>query len=273
MMNKFVFITVNYNGSDFTKKYLESINDLILNDNDIVEIVVVDNCSDLSEYAKLSGYCDKYHKKLNVIRLVENVGYFKGLNQGLARVQNTDDSVIIVGNNDLTFNADFISNLKKIDFDDDVLVIAPNIITKDGRKQNPHVVKAVPRIEKIKAKIYFSNYFVGQFFRLINQSIKTFLPRKTKSYDYGKMKIKRGIGACYVLTKNFFKYFDRLDDRVFLWGEEALLSNQLEEVNGTTLYDPTIKIIHHENAAVKFVNSRARYNITKNSYKIYCKYL
>jgi GT2 family glycosyltransferase len=87
------------------------------------------------------------------------------------------------------------------------------------------------------------------------------------------MRIKRGIGACYVLTPRFFDHHKKLDDRVFLWGEEALLSNQVESVGGCTLYDPEIKITHCESASVRFIEKRARYEIVKASYKIYKKFL
>ena len=87
------------------------------------------------------------------------------------------------------------------------------------------------------------------------------------------MKIKRGIGACYVLTPCFFQHYQRLDDRVFLWGEEALLSHQVESAGGSTLYDPSIRVIHCESASVRFIQKRERYEIVKASYKIYKPYL
>jgi GT2 family glycosyltransferase len=160
------------------------------------------------------------------------------------------------------------------------LVIAPNIVTLEGRRQNPHVIANVPILELIKARIYFSNYYVAQASSLINGALR-WLRRKIRSGSInlrpapepGRMKIKRGIGACYVLTPYFFHHHQRLDDRVFLWGEEALLSHQVESVGGTTLYDPFIKITHCESASVRFIDKRERYEIVRTSYKIYRPHL
>lgn len=272
-MNKFFFIAVNYNGLEFTKQYIESIKNIAKDTTDSVQIVIVDNNSNKSDKTSLTEL-KKNVADLEVILLSENIGYFPALNKGIEFVKKDKDTMMIIGNNDLTFSMDFITNLKKIDYSTDSLVIAPNIITKQGRQQNPHVVKEVSGIEKIKSEIYYSNYYIGQVLRFFNQSIKKVLNKKPQlKNSYGQMKIKRGIGACYILTPNFFNHFALLDDRVFMWGEEALLSNQIESVGGFTLYDPTIKIIHHESASVSNIQSKKKYHMIKKSYKVYKKYL
>lgn len=270
---RYNFIAVNYNGSDFTKEYIDSVNKIITAPEDNIHIIIVDNASNENDKVILTTFERKYNN-LEIIFSSVNLGYFKGLNKGIESIKEVEDSIIIVGNNDLTFNRSFIENLKRIEYAEDVLVIAPNIITKDGRQQNPHVIKKVPRIEKIKVALYNSNYYVGQAFGFVNQKIKK-LRNKPVSLknNCGQMKIKRGIGACYILTPNFFKHYTRLDDRVFMWGEEALLSNQVESVGGATLYDPTIIITHHESASVKNIQSKKKYYIIRESYKIYRKYL
>ncbi len=270
---KYYFVAVNYNGSDFTKEYIDSVSTIITAPQDEIHIIIVDNASNEYDRAKLASVESQYNN-LEIIFSSENLGYFKGLNKGIESIKEYKDSIIIVGNNDLTFDRSFIENLKRIDYAEDVLVIAPNIITKDGRQQNPHVIKEVPRIEKIKVALYNSNYYVGQAFRFVNQKIKKLrnkpVPLKN---NCGRMKIKRGIGACYILTPNFFEHYTKLDDRVFMWGEEALLSNQVESVGGSTLYDPTIIITHHESASVKSIQSKKKYYMVKESYKVYKRYL
>lgn len=272
-MNRYVFIAVNYNGSSFTRDYIDSVNEIIVDKTDKVEIIIVDNKSEPKDLETLEVYCKKIDN-VRIIKLNKNLGYFKGLNQGIKNTNKNRHTMLIVGNNDLTFDKNFIRNLKEIKYEEDVLVIAPNIVTKEGRQQNPHVVDRVSNIQKLKAKIYFSNYYIGQTLRLINQTIKRVVKRPViLQNNYKQMKIKRGIGACYILTPNFFNYFDVLDDRVFMWGEEALLSNQIESVGGTTLYDPTILIKHHESASVSSIQSKKKYYMVKESYKVYKRYL
>lgn len=272
---KFIFIAVNYNGFSHTKNYLNSIRELNSEKNDVVQTIIVDNNSSPQDVKAVRDYIYASNNEILVERSL-NDGYFKGLNVGIKKCVKSEYTYIIVGNNDLIFDEDFIINLKKVSLTGDIQVIAPNVVTLDGRRQNPHVLTKVSEQEKIKARIYFSNYYIGQIVRFISTAFKSLLHRKRSIQlqpEYGQMKIKRGIGASYVLTPAFFKSHDQLDDRVFLWGEEALLSNQVESTGGATLYVPTLRVTHCESASVKFIESRKRYDIVQASYKIYRPYL
>lgn len=275
----FVFIAVNYNGAAHTENYLQSLQEMTLPNGDKLEAIIVDNKSADEDLEKVQTSVAR-RPFARLIAQDHNPGYFRGLNAGIESCPKNDDTSFIVGNNDLKFATDFLVNLKEIPYEKDVLVIAPNITTLSGRRQNPHVVKKVPTSELVKTRIYFSNYYIGQTARLINQALASWIHKmrpisshQTHAPEPGRMKIKRGIGACYVLTPHFFHHYQRLDDRVFLWGEEALLSHQVESVGGCTLYDPSIKITHCESASVRFIQKRERYEIVKASYKIYKPYL
>lgn len=276
---RFVFIAVNYNGSIHTENYLQSLQELILPEGDKLEAIVVDNKSTPDDLARVRESVSQ-RAFARLIPQDENPGYFKGLNAGIDTCEKDEDTLLVVGNNDLKFAQDFLLRLREISIAKDILVIAPNITTLDGRRQNPHVLKEVPLSELLMTRVYFSNYYIGQTGRYVNRSLRAFLkkfrtdqPKKAAAPEPGQMKIKRGIGACYILTPFFFKHHQRLDDRVFLWGEEALLSHQVESVGGYTLYDPNIKITHCESASVRHIEKRERYEIVKASYKIYRKYL
>ena len=276
---KFVFIAVNYNGSLYTENYLQSLEQLTLPGGDVLEAVIVDNKSSDADLASVQNSVAK-RQFARLIAQDYNPGYFPGLNAGIETCLKSEETILIVGNNDLEFEPDFLVRLKEIPFEEDMLVIAPNITTIDGRRQNPHVVNKVGALERIKNSIYFSNYYVAQTGRycmdVLRYLIRTFQPEVARGNPIdspGRMKIKRGIGACYILTPMFFHHYDRLDDRVFLWGEEALLTNQVESVGGCTLYDPLLKVKHCESASVRFIQNRDRYEILRASYKIYKKYL
>lgn len=273
MRDKFYFIAVNYNGYEYSKQYIESIQKLELTENSEVKIIIVDNKSNKDELNILESYCEKL-SNVYLIKNHINLGYFGGLNEGIKKVVPTKNTIVIIGNNDLTFEKDFLLNLKLTEYDEDVLVLAPNIITRDGVHQNPHIVKSYSRLNKIKNKIYYSSYYIGKSFHFIYNNIKKIfvsdLPVKEHNH---KMYIRTGIGACYILTKNFFNHFEKLDDSVFMWGEEAVFANQIESVNGKMLYDNTLIVKHYESASVKKIQSKERYKINQKSYKIYKKYL
>jgi GT2 family glycosyltransferase len=276
---QFTFIAVNFNGAEHTANYLKSLAKMSIPQGDAVEAIIVDNNSADDDLERVKRAIDQT-PGARLVALDHNPGYFKGLNEGIAACHRDEHTMLIVGNNDLIFDTQFVSNLKNIEFDDDVMVIAPDVTTLDGRRQNPHVLHRVSTLAKIKARIYYSNYYVARAGKLVSDAARSLtralLPKSSTqkcSAAPGQMRIKRGIGACYVLTPNFFRHYQRLDDRVFLWGEEALLSHQIDIVNGSTLYSPSIKVIHCESASVGSMGNRNRYEIVRSSYRIYREYL
>ncbi len=267
---EYYFVTVSYNNSNYTIKYLDSIERLKKQDY-VVKVIIVDNASKMEDFRKIENdVLNRVNTKL--IRNKDNLGYFKALNVGISTIQN-NKALYIIGNNDIEFDENFLLKLNNIEYDDDVLVLAPNVITRDGFHQNPHLVNRVSKFRKTGYYIYFSNYYFGQLIYWIAQRFKK--PRSTqpdKAWNCKKV-IHMGIGACYVLTENFFKYYNVLDDRVFLWGEEALLAGQVTNVNGKILYDPSIVVYHNENSSVLAIPTKQAYRIAKQSYRIYSRYL
>lgn len=270
-IKKYIFVTVNYNNHLYTLKYVESIRKLSAHSS-AVEIIIVDNNSIPSDYHALE-VAVKEVCGITLLRGEKNIGYFGGLNRGLDQIQDKFGKIIIVGNNDLEFEAGFLSHLEKIIYDDKTFALAPNVITANGYHQNPHCVHRVSAFRKLGYRIYFLNYYVGQFIYQMTQRYKrTRYPHNNNACEK-QIYIYMGIGACYVLTEHFFEHCEKLDDRVFLWGEEALFAGQVAAAGGKILYDPSIIIYHNENTTVSKIPSRQSYKIQQRSFKIYSKYL
>lgn len=271
-MTIYSFITVNYNDWLATLRLVESIKCLNKNSGDQIELVVVDNRSDENDYRQLNDNVAAY-PWVKLIRNDANVGYFSALNVGL---QATDrpGRIAIVGNNDLRYDKNFIIELSKIKYDPDTYVIAPNIINRNGIHQNPHCMNRIPRWRIVGYDLYYSNYNLGVMLLSLFRMFKCFNKPRDNPYAGKPHYIYMGIGACYVLTRNYFSHFKSLDGRVFLWGEEALLAAQIESAGGRTLYHPGPVVYHDENESVsKKIMSREYYRITRESYRIYRRYL
>jgi len=273
MPNTLTFICVNYNNSNFTKLFLES---LFLHqkeqDNINVVAIVVDNASNSDDYKNLQSNCAQY-SQVRLIRSEINLGYFGGLNVGLANLSPSIDYHVVVGNNDLTFSDDFVLKLSNADYAEDILVVAPNVITADGFPQNPHCVTRVSAFRKFLYDIYFSNFWCSRLLTFTSSKIKAIKGRRSNNLSSISQFIHMGIGACYILTPAFFKHYSRLDGSVFLYGEEALLAGQVMSVNGRTFYDAGLIVDHAESATLSKLPSRTTYNFGKNSYPHYRKYL
>lgn len=267
-MKKIAFICVNYNGADITCGLIDSLaRQFGVGVNFCVECVVVDNSDSLSDLLLLSS---KVVNKLDlkILRSDRNSGYFSGLNLGM-RV--TSGDYIVICNNDLVFQDDFCQKLIEFNFSENIFAIAPNVVTKDGFRQNPHVLRRMNFLQKLKLDIYFSNYWIARFLSLIF----IFIGRKRKELPMcaDGCEIHMGIGACYILTKNFLSKFKQLYYPNFLYGEEAFFSNQIHGAGGVLWYEPKLKVMHMESMSTTKLPKRAAYEYAKAGYPQYRKYL
>lgn len=278
-MRRYNFICVNYNGSNFTKTLLESLEKIKVPDGESVRFVVVDNSSseqDKSELLKLSSTVIE----VKLIENSSNIGYFPALNVGIKFSKTSNEDVIIVGNNDLTYDEFFILKLKASCFPDDVLVLCPDVKTLDGVHQNPLSMQRIGKFDLFLEHLYYSNYYVSRLMINVKKMFMSAFFRTVKSRNHLNVSettepvpIVRGIGACYVLTDSFFKCYDALDDRVFMWGEEALLANQVRKANGLILFVPALKVEHYESGSVKKLLTRQKYEMVRKSFRVYKEYL
>jgi GT2 family glycosyltransferase len=268
------FIAVNFNSAEFTRKYIESIAGLDPS-SFRARVTIVDNASNPEDREKLARACAG-REDVRLVWNTENMGYFRALNVGIAGVDRpggeTEGPLFVIGNNDLVFRHDFLTGLEKIRYDENTLVLAPDVVTSDGYHQNPHCRTRLSRLRKLGLRLYFLNYYFGKAIYWLRKRMNTYGGEKGQDYRTAQY-IHMGIGACYVLTDNFFRKIEKLDDRVFLYGEEALLSNQVHSRGGKILYDPGIVVFHAESKTVSKYPGREIYEISRESYKVYAPYL
>ncbi len=273
-MTRINFACVNFNSSKYTIEYISSILSLETMEYFIVKIFIIDNCSEIEDYKIIEKYVANI-ENVQLMRTELNVGYFGGLNIAISFNRSAKDYWVI-GNNDVTFPKLFLSNLKRVlsnGIDSDVLVLSPNIINLDNVHQNPVSVNRLSLKRRIFLNVYFFNYYIGIPLYFVVRKIKSIMKLTSRNNWDSEQKIILGYGACYVLLPSFFRYFNKLDDEIFLYGEEALLSHQVQSVNGSILYCPTLEMRHYEHATVSSIESKKHFKITQSAYKIYKKYL
>jgi len=275
-MRNVYFIAVNFNNSDFTINYVNSVINLISTEDDI-NIIIVDNDSEESDFKKLEARL-KYVANVKLIQNGTNSGYFGGLNAGICSINTSvkNENLLVIGNNDLVFRKDFLVELSKINYDDDTFVVAPNIITIDGYHQNPQLVTKQSEFKKFLLRLYFLNQYLAKILRYAAIVVYKIKERRDNLNSDRKMFIHQGNGACFVLTSNFFGFYEKLDDGVFLWGEEFLLAHQISSVGGKILYEPSLVVYHQttlEDTLFRGLDSKELYKISQLSYKRYSKYL
>jgi GT2 family glycosyltransferase len=265
---KHCFILVNFNNSQLS---IDCVNSLLPQCNHGSLIIVVDNNSNEEEKEILSSVNEILGVKL--IFLPNNIGYFPAINQGLIEAYKFEFDYITVGNNDLIYNVDYVKVLNRLQCKDDVMVISPDILTIDGRHQNPNFINKITVKRKFLWKLLYSHYYIAFVMLYLSKLMGANRTIKDKVGHDKEQIIHMGFGACYCLTKSFINKIQFLDDRSFLMGEEALLMHQVDKVGGFTLYFPDLIVHHKDNATFKQMPSRFAYECHKKAFKIYKKYL
>ncbi|WP_160714446.1 glycosyltransferase [Chitinophaga solisilvae] len=266
------FVFTNYNNSHYTRQAVHSI---LLNNDSHLYIVIVDNKSKAEDVDKLKEI-KKDYPAVHLILNEDNVGYFKGLNVGIAYLRNQYRNLeyIVIGNNDLVFPPDFSQAVQnKLPLFEAYPVISPDLITLDGEHQNPHVLHGISRTREFIWDIYFSSYAMSVMIGWLAMITRKFTRRKDFTQHETAQPIYQGYGACYLLGPLFFKHFDSLWAPTFLMGEEFFLTKQLEEKNLRIFYEPSIKVNHHDHATMDKLPGRKLWEITRDYHKIYRKYV
>jgi GT2 family glycosyltransferase len=211
-----------------------------------------------------------------VIFNIDNVGYFKGLNFGIKYVKENYPEInhLIVGNNDLEFPRNFTDQLLKCShLFNKYPVVSPDIITIEGEHQNPHVLNKISKSREFIFDLYYSNYILSKIILFLSKLTKKITDREDENNHNISSEIYQGHGSCFILGPLFMKNFDELFAPSFLMSEEFFLAYQLKLKGYSIYYTPSINVTHFGHASLKNVPSKKIWKISKESHKIYKKYL
>jgi len=263
-MIKIIFICVNFNNSDYTKKFCHSLElQNGLNVDFSICCSIVDNSTSTPDSREIEAYAKK-HSWISYIRAPINLGYFGGLNHGLALLNESNNDYVAICNNDLVFEPDFCKQLSIKKYSVKVMAICPDVITEDGIHQNPHNLMQIGLLRRFQFDLLFSHYLVAKIISFILRLIRPV--KKSPLQPSTGCEIHMGVGACYVLTTEFLKKFKKLDYPHFLYAEEAYLTNQIHTAGGILWFDPDLRVNHAESASLSKIPKRTAYEFGKSSY-------
>lgn len=271
-IKKICVILVNYQNSQLSIDCCES---LLAQQNDSMELtlIIVDNNSSESEVELLRVY-EKKNNNVCVVYSSKNLGYFPGMKVGQEKAYSLGEyDYMILSNNDTLYDESFLALLLGKNYPLNTMVVSPDIITIDGKHQNPLFIKRISRIRKFLYHIYFSNWYVSQIINYIQLKLGASRRAKDKEGWDKEQIIYIGFGACLILTKLFMDKVRFVDDRSFLMGEEQLLMIQVEKAGGCFYYYPNMKVRHLDSATFKKMPSRFSFECMKAGYKLYKDYI
>lgn len=251
------FVILHYQTLNDTISCIDSIREI----SNEASIVVVDNRSPNGTGIELEK---KYEdtSNIHIILSESNEGFSKGNNKGYsyAREVLKSKTIIVMNNDTLIRQEDFIEKLNKI-VDSGVDIIGPDIIsTIDSRKQNP-----VPYNFRTKRDITKRILKYRVLRLLVELNLDTVVQRK---HTYSNESVKKDYqlhGSCIIFTNRFVESEQfAFNPNVFMYCEEDILKAKAEKASYTMKYDPSVVIYHKEKSS-----TNSMFGKDKNRRKFY----
>ncbi|RHR31914.1 glycosyltransferase [Clostridium sp. AF19-22AC] len=250
-----VFVILHYLAIDETRKCVDYITENI--DTESYQIIIVDNASANGSGAVLKDYYSR-QAGITVILNAENLGFAKGNNVGfLYAKKRWNPRYIVLLNNDVYLLEKELLHKLDAEFKKSGFAVSgPLIMTADGRcdinpiRTTPMTKDAIIKdIQIYKRRQFLYKYHLMGMRNKILQLLKgTERKRAAKNYIQGCKNVQ--LHGCFlVFSEKYTERFDGLDDRTFLFREEAILYKHMLENNMVTVYQPEITVFHEEDAA------------------------
>lgn len=244
------FVILHYQALDETLDCIETIKNKVSSNK---KIIIVDNASPNGSGNKLLDYF-KDDSEVEVLISSENIGFARGNNLGYERAKDFKPSYIVVMNNDVFLTQDNFLELvedsyKKYHFD----VLGPDIFsTKTSLHQNPQSERnyTFSELKKTYKKLVFKNKFkfllkIKYFFRSTSDD------SEIQRIDYENVQFGKPLhGAAYIFSEKFIKNHNEcFFPDTFMYFESYILHYSAMKEKQIFVYDPTIKVIHHEDVS------------------------
>ena len=234
-------ITINYNGYEETREFLESIRCHLKEENYQYEVIVVDNASSGNDAELIEA-------KFPWVRLIksdENLGFSGGNNLGIKYAKG---NYFFFLNNDVVIDSDIISNLLPLFADTSVGVISPKVVDYEAKRI-----------------LHNGAQFPGKF--MIRIHFFNDLKREEEVFP-----IPFAIGSAVLVKKQVVTMAGGWPDMYFLYEEELDWSLTIRKKGFIILYAPSA--VFHKGGMSTGKNSPLRaYYSTRNRLLLYKRHL
>jgi GT2 family glycosyltransferase len=217
------------------------------------EIIIVENGSPNQSYDILAFIYDSC-PKVTILHSKKNLGFARGNNLGIkyAKTKLKADYVFVC-NSDILYDTDLFEMIEKVDYKG-IGVITPTVYNRKKELQPPTI-----STDNIYRKALFtaililiswiSSPITSLLYRLIKQK-KGMLPIILEDEKREKYVLQ---GCSYFLTPEFFRYYNQLYPKTFLYLEEINLLIYLDKVKLTSVMVNTSPVIHKEKGSTSLV--------------------
>ena len=250
------FVILHYMALDETVQCVESILNNIEGEK---KVIVVDNCSPNGTLADLRSRYEKV-PDVDVIGTDSNLGFARGNNFGYQyAVSRYDPDFAVVMNNDMEITQrDFIAQMVKSYSEYGFAVMGPDIYsTKKKYHQNPQTRKMPTRkdLESSCRKLEIKNAL--RFMIPLKWQIMELMHRQPAPEKRAENCVDHVVedpllhGSCYIFSRDFMKKHPEecFFPGTFMYLEAEILCYQCRRDGEKMIYDPRLRVDHHEDVA------------------------
>ncbi len=223
---KMGIVILNYKTWEKTISCVQSIIETYRGDK---VIVIVDNKSPNESFEKLSKvYCTSDFEEVKVVQTDRNGGFSYGNNYGFRYIRDNFPEIekIVITNNDIIFQTDAIrSMLDGFNTSKAVVMTAPKIYDIKGNATN------VPWKKKpnLLQELYLAD---------CSPCVYTWEELNDDVFAYMVS------GCCFTVDKDLFASIGGLDENVFLYNEENIISKKIADAQLKIVYSPLAGVVH-----------------------------
>jgi len=219
-------IIINYNTSQLTYECIQSIFQYESREN--IEIIVVDNASQIADYENLTTLLSSFSNVL-VVRSKINLGFGGG---NMFGIQHTTGNYFAFINSDVLFVESVFDKL-----------------TLFSEKTPDLGVAGIQILDENHKKSISYRYFEGVRYKLLGRKFLEFTKKdklSTQENNPNPFMVDFVIGSFMFFRKEVFNSIGGFDTNIFLYYEESDICYRLKKEGYKTYFIPELKYIHLE---------------------------
>ena len=239
---KLALVVLNYNDADNTLKVLGNTANYDVFD----KVIVVDNASNDDSRIRLKSYCED-NEKIYFVENHENKGYGTGNNIGIFVAKKLGMDLALIANPDTDFEERVIKVLKSaMEKNENIGICAPLVETNDvyGGRENVLKGAACWPMRDFLHSLAENGPICRRIFTKALHYDRNFYNAKIR-------KVGAVLGALLMVRVDAFIKVGGYDEKMFLYGEEDLLSKKMEGIGLKTAVITGYKYKHIHSASIK----------------------
>ncbi len=269
-----VFVPVHYSNVAHLDRFVSSLSRA--REFDKVRVLVVNNSEKRDDRDHIDRLCEEF-PNVSPLHVCRNAGYFGGARialNGLYEEQEDWPRWVAISNTDILFPDQGIIRKLERQPAGSFGALGPRIVSlSSGRNQNPFMERRNGIARRVMYDLLLSCYAVWRTFHLIS-SLKCRMDsrfrERIRKEPAGPLSCRRVYavhGSFVVLSHLFFSRGGRIDEDIFLFGEEALVAEECRRLDLPVTYDPGMHVDHNEHGSFQYALPRFVYDCNKAAYR------